>query len=333
MLAASKRCAAASETIRTCRFRPHRVTTGLVGWLIAVVALGASRPSLAADKVACVNAHARAQELRQARRLRDSRQQLLICSQDSCPVLVRADCREWLPQVESRLVTIKLVARDRVGRPVQAVRVFVDGELMLESLAEPLVRVDPGPHVVRFESRGGAPMEKNVVVAEDDPVRLVEVTLAGEEAPAAGSSVRAVGPRGPDLRAPEPRPEAAAAPAPPPRRTHGSRTAPLITAGAAVIALGTGAFFGYRGLKGVQDLRDECGSSCDPKRVDPLRTDLRVADVALGTAVILGAVTGWLLWRADADTTSSSGLDPGPGVGASASADGKSWRLHVQARF
>ena len=278
----------------------------------------------AVDKVACVDAHARSQEMKQANQLRDSRAQLLICRDETCPRLVRADCIDWLAQIDQRIPTVTIDARDPEGRALATVRVIVDGEKAIETRDDPVLRVDPGPHRFRFEHAGSAPIEINLSLDEAEPhqtlaVRFVAArpqTVAGRP-PVTTASTAAVGPSPPT---------ATDTPATPTGSFR--KRAPFLTGAVTVAALGSLAYFGIRGLQGFDQLRNECSTSCAPSRVSPVRTQLLVADISLATAVIMGGLTAWLIW----DNRRPSDSDPIT-TRVSAALDANSVRLQYSGRF
>jgi hypothetical protein len=257
-------------------------------WVAGVAAMGIAlaHPSAArsVEKVACVDAHARSQELRQANKLRHSWAQLLICADATCPVLVRADCVDWLSQIEQRVPAVTVDARDSAGGTITAVRVIVDGETLTDKLDPPVVRIDPGEHQFRFEHRGSVPISMNVTLKEGEPGRTLLVQFAAP----------AVVKQAPGLSTPTPGPPLITASAAPSARSRHLR-APIVTGTVAVLALGSMAYFGIRGMQAASRLRDQCGSSCSPDSVSPVRTQLLVADISLATALVAGGITAWFI--------------------------------------
>jgi hypothetical protein len=291
-------------------------TVSLAAALTCGLEIATAPAARAADKFACVDAHVRAQELRQASRLRESREQLVVCADETCPDLVRVDCAGWLSQIERRLAQIRIEAKDSDGRRLTAVRVMLDGMPLLEDLQKPIVRIDPGEHQLRFERSGSIPVEKRVTLREGEVVR-VSVTSYVEEAAHDADRITGVAP-----------PVASGDRAPPEESSgHKLSGAAMVTGAATALALASAAFFGIRGLLGASQLRGECGSACDPARVAPIRTQLLVADVSLVTALALGGVTAWLVWRGY-----RKGNDATPS-GLAAYADGSSMRLQYAVRF
>src|SRR5262249_4856661 len=133
-----------------------RTTLAVAGCLIA----GAAAPLVSAqEKSACLEAHAAAQQLRKAGRLRGARQELAICTAPSCPPLVSSDCTTWPAEVASEQPSVVISARDRTGRDTFAVRVEIDGELVAMALDGRPIDVDPGEHRFRYELATGEVIE------------------------------------------------------------------------------------------------------------------------------------------------------------------------------
>ena len=310
----------ASPQILARRKSPVRVD---VRWLAGVVAIGVALafPSgaRAADKLTCVDAHARSQELRKANKFRDSRAQLLVCADESCPNLVRTDCVAWLSQIEERVPVVMIDARDADGRALTAVRVIVDGGRLIDSLDEPVVRLDSGQHQFRFEHDGSIPIDMNVSLREGEPRRTLLVKFVAARV---ANEVRRAAPTTPGP------PLATAAPTPASSTRSVHPRAPILTGAVAVAALGSLTYFGVRGLQAADQLRDECSSSCAPARVAPVRTQLLVADISLATAVIMGGITAWFIWDNRRVTESDSIVSR-----TSAAVDADSIRLQYSGRF
>jgi hypothetical protein len=180
--------------------------------LLAFVVLASSSDALAAPptKEACVAANEAAQDLRQAGKLRDAREKLLVCVSDACPRPVREDCAQRLNDVNAAMPTVVFEVKDASGNDIGAARVTMDGKPLADNVTGGAVPIDPGQHHFTFEDAGGlAHAEQTVVVREGDHDRRVHVVLgaapvapaastarASEEAPARvadGSTQRAIG--------------------------------------------------------------------------------------------------------------------------------------------
>jgi hypothetical protein len=73
----------------------------LLGGLIYAGLFAYAPPAAAVGKVSCVVAHESAQQMRHRNEMDQSREQLIICADPTCPALVREDCRTWLSEIDS----------------------------------------------------------------------------------------------------------------------------------------------------------------------------------------------------------------------------------------
>ena len=240
--------------------------------LALALALVAADARAADDQERCLSNSEDAQRLRYRGRLREARERFLACARAECPAVVQQDCEHSLADVEARLPTVILAARDSRGRDVQDARVFLDGELVPPGLEGRSITVDPGAHTVRYEAAGFAPTEEHLVMREGEKQRLFEVRLVAMPPPA------------PATRSTSTSTIAFAAPA---------------FAGAAVVATGLGAFFGIRALDGYQSMKDRCQDTraCSHEEASTVRAQAIASDVAFGIALACGSVAAWLYFR------------------------------------
>src|SRR5687767_2185517 len=81
-----------------------------------------------ADVRACVEASEKGQKARKEGRLREARDQFVICQAEGCPAIVKHDCAQWTSEVAQVLPSIVFGARDSKGRDLFDVTVSMDGE-------------------------------------------------------------------------------------------------------------------------------------------------------------------------------------------------------------
>ena len=261
--------------------------------LVAVVLVSSLVPAAGAapDKAACVAAHADAQALRAKGKLRAAHDALLTCAANACPSLVKVDCTRWIPEVDGQQPTIIAKAADPDGHDLADVKVLVDGEVLQETLDGQQVEIDPGPHRLRWEWAGHAPIENDVVIVEGEKARTLLVQFPPEE----------------KVETPQrPKPRGAL---------------PWVLGAASVVALGSFIGFGIAGKSQLDDLKSSCAPRCDPGDRDAVHTKFLIADVSLGVAVVTGGVAAWLFLRKmpleDAPPASSTvGVAPLSGGGA-----------------
>src|SRR5579883_734779 len=111
-----------------------RTTTAL--FVLAALSATVVQPARAdaPDKAACAASYEQAQRLRRDRKLVLSREALLVCLQDSCPALLRADCATWLKEVEASLPTVVFEAQGADGAFLADVTVSSGGVVLASRL-------------------------------------------------------------------------------------------------------------------------------------------------------------------------------------------------------
>jgi len=132
--------------------------------------------ALADDKQVCSDAYKQAQTLRDAHKLTSAREQLRICGRAECPGFIAKDCAGWLKDVEPRIPSVVLVAKNAAGSDLTEVKVTMDGAPLVTKLDGLAVDVDPGVHVFVFEASDGK-AEQKVVVTEGGKAQRVAATL------------------------------------------------------------------------------------------------------------------------------------------------------------
>lgn len=253
----------------------------------------ASSPLLELEdgKRECLKHHEQAQILRRAGSLRETRTELLSCSRQACPDAIRADCVDWIEQVNRGLPTVVITAH-ALGRDVVEARVFVDGVLALERLTGKAIDINPGEHRFRFESPPWPAVERTVLLSEGVKERAIDVEFA--PAPQGAPDIAAV---------PLPKSSHVVVPAMSAHRAHALDYA---LGGVAFVGLSTFAVAGTWALIQRHDLKQSCAPFCSGQDVDSVRAKLLVADLGLGFAVASLAVLSfrwsWSLGHRDAVT-------------------------------
>lgn len=244
----------------------------------------AATPATPAER--CVAAADRGQLLRDEGRLRASRAELAGCGGEACPAVVRRECIRWLEELDARIPTVILVARDAAGKDLPGARLVIDGRPVEAGTAGRALQLDPGPHSLRAEMPGREPAQESFVLKERERDRLVPVVL---RSPGEGAKT--------SKRIP---------------------TLSWILGGVAVAGgVGFGVFWA-RGMDKVGDLRSTCSPFCTQAQIDDVRPDLDIARISGGVGVVaaLSAVAVYLL-SSDAPPP-RAGVAPVPG-GASLS--------------
>jgi hypothetical protein len=278
-------------------------TVALVA-VATVVAVAAPR-ARADEKEACVAASDQAQTLRDEGKYRSARLQLLACSRDACPGLVRHDCEKWLSDLDASQPTVVLGARDPKGTDAPATRVLLDGAILTSHLDGKPIAVDPGEHTFRYEAPGAAPVEQRAVIRVGEKNRMLTAVVMPLAAPSAA------------VPSPPPTTESPAEPATLGRGVPPVSIALAAVAGVAAVSL---TYFGLSGRSDVSDLRATCAPNCSQSQVNSARTKLIAADVSLGVGVVALAGAAWFFFKSGSQGSQQSAtvradVEPMPGGG------------------
>jgi hypothetical protein len=264
---------------------------GAIALAAAGTAIASAKPALAAPtKEACIGAFDNAQRARRAGQLRTARAELLTCSQQECPSIVRADCTGVLRQVEAAQPTIVLKASDAKGNDLTDVTVELNDEKLTTALDGRALPVDPGKLSLVFRRPPWEPVTVDVVIAEAEKSRIVRATL-GPPLPEETSSRRDEAPRS--------------------KRSTAGYIVPGVFAG-----LGAGAlvFAGVNRLSlgdQADDLRARCAPECSQAERDRMSNDLVLTNVMLGAGIgslVLAAATWFIFAPKSADARAQSAL-------------------------
>jgi hypothetical protein len=231
---------------------------------------------------------------------------------------VRKDCGSWLEEVDRMIPTVVFIAKDAAGNDVSAVRVTVDGALLVERLDGPALRVDPGEHVFEFTTAGAAPLSKRLVVREgvkdrQEVIVLAQAASGRHEAPAVIAQPASA------------RNEAPALIAQPGSSWGTQRVVGLALTGVGVVGTAVGSVFGLSASSSFSKQQRECSgplpAQCPQhdQAVSDHETTVRdgnistVAFVAGGAALVAGA---WLFLTAPrSQPIASTGLHVRPSLG------------------
>jgi hypothetical protein len=239
------------------------------------------------DKAACIDASSQGQTLRDAHRLVEARDKFRACARQVCPLIVQKDCAAWLDQVQSSLPTVVPIATDASGNGLPAVKVSMDGKVLIEKADGSAMEVNPGTHTFLFEAPDGTKAEKTVLVGEGDKqTRVTAVVGTPTVAPAA---------------TPAPSSATPASPTPPPESVpldpaagQGSRlpwrTLGMVTGGVGVVGLGLGAAFGLVASGKKNDANCASSGLCPNQNAVDTQNDARSAGNLSTAFFIAGGV-------------------------------------------
>jgi hypothetical protein len=300
---------------------------------VVLTVLSAPATTYAFEKAACVASHEAAQKSMKAGLSQESKAQLLVCADSSCPALVREDCEKWLSNL------------DRQPRPVIEKADEQASEKGSEEGSEKgKSKSGPGSSAndaiipttqatndreQRDRSNAAAPDERRSQGAEGN---------GSPETAETASTQRPIPPAvdaqsGPNRQGGHERSSpgddlirvAAARPRPP------VPAAAWVTGGLALASFGTAASFGVTGWLDARSLRESCAPNCAASRVSSVRQNLLMADLSALAGVAFSAATAWMIWsHGGAESPERSKPDA---ARLSASMTGHSFRLDYAASF
>jgi hypothetical protein len=263
--------------------------------VVAAVAVSTSRAG-ADDKQQCLAASDQGQQMRDDGKYRRAREAFAACARDACPALVRRDCVKWLSDLEQASPSVVVGAKDDKGGDLVDVTVLVDGAPLVTKLDGKPTLMDPGAHVLRFETAGYHGVEQRIMVRAGEKSRLLVVQFGTPAAhPPATATVPATSPTSGATPDGGPTPQ-------------GTRTSAWVFGGLAVVAFGTEAYFGLSGLSDRSHLKSQaCAqtASCPQSSVDSIRTKFTVADIALGVGIASAAISAYLYLAPPSETAPS----------------------------
>jgi hypothetical protein len=148
---------------------------------VAIMLTALAVPAFADDRAACVDAVGKGQNLRDAHKLVEAREQFRTCARQQCPPAIQRDCTTWLDATEKNLPSIVIIAKDPNGGSLIDVTITVDGSLLTTKLDGRAQPMNPGPHAFHFES-GGEQVDQQVLVVEGIQNQPVTVVIGHKQA-------------------------------------------------------------------------------------------------------------------------------------------------------
>jgi hypothetical protein len=208
--------------------------------LVTLAVLAAAAPARAGSASAreCIDANESAIRLRKDHKLVAARDQFAICALEACPAEIRAECSARLKDVNDSIPTIVFEAMDSAGNDLTEVEVHVDGKPLVPRLDGTALPLDPGPHTFTFEAANKPFVSKNIVLHEGEKSRHERIVFSAETVQAP----------------PQPKP---------PVESSGQRTIGFVVAGAGVVSLALGGYFGLRAKSAWSDSQAACAGPTD----------------------------------------------------------------------
>jgi hypothetical protein len=262
--------------------RMPRILSAVLVGIFAVAPFAWSTPAHAGseDMKACAAAAEKGQRLRNDGKLKEAREQLVICARNVCPGVIRKDCEPLLNELDSRVPTVVIAAKDAAGNDVIDVRVTIDGTVVASKLDGKAITIDPGAHTIRYEHDGSVAIDANVLVHDGEKDHVLNVVF---EPIAAKKEDGTPVPVEKEKEKPQ-QPE-----------KSGPPIGGFVLGGVGVVAVGSFVFFDLSAKSSADDLRTTCAPRCAQSDVDSINTKIIVADVSLGAGVVALGVATWLI--------------------------------------
>ncbi len=272
-----------------------------VALLLATAVLAVPATSAAGNRDECVDAHSRAQDLRERGQLAQSRRTFVTCAQSYCPSLIQQDCARFSEELAQLVPTVTFGARDANAADLPATTVYVDDTIVATRLDDGRsYELDPGKHVIRYVHEGRESTLR-VVLNQGERGRLLVATFV-ERAPPRRE-------RDSTLETTEP-------PA-----TESKRSAfPLVIAGIGAAAAVTGGVLYGVGTSSVPDAcsmsTKECATPPNDPSLSKAESGVRLANTGLvigisGAVTLVGGVV-WYLLQPSGSSDSRRGRIGGP---------------------
>jgi hypothetical protein len=128
------------------------------------------------DTKECIAAFDQGQHSKTDHKLLQSKQQLLACTKETCPSVLRADCAEVLRSVQSAIPSVVLAADD-AGKDITDVKVINGNDTIAVTLDAKAIELDPGTYDFRFEKGNDTPVWVHFVLREGEKNRTVKASF------------------------------------------------------------------------------------------------------------------------------------------------------------
>lgn len=228
-------------------------------------------------------------------KLRAERSSLLTCAAPSCPTDIRKECVRRVDEVNAQIPTIVFSVKDPTGADLSAVRVTMDGEVIVDRLEGVAMSIDPGEHTFTFETAGQSPLTKKLIIVEAQKDRRELIQFGNPQAAAGGGASGGVA-----------------------ASTDGGlgtqKILAIVAGGIGVVGLGVGTAFGLLAISAKSDAQNVCPNQCTSQdgvnKWNTASTDGTIATIGFiagGVALLGGAV----LWVTAPSSSQQVGIGPG----------------------
>lgn len=293
--------------------------------MLGVLAVALPSTSRADETAICNEAYEGADVLvkQGGAKLLGARDKLRICARPSCKAWMVKECTKSLAEVEARIPSVVLVARDADGRDVVDVTVKTEDQVELtRRLDGRAVELGPGERTFRFVAADGRRATITAVIREGEKAQRVTVKLeAVKPAPVVVPPALVTPPAtapvvGPPSTPPPPTPAADVPAAEPAPRGSSLRTTGYVVAGLGAAGLLVGALFGVRAIVQKSDAACDAANLCDATALDSARTSATVSTIGLvaGGALLAGGIALVVLAPSTSRSSSAARLEMAPAV-------------------
>jgi hypothetical protein len=279
--------------------------------LASAASFGTGRSALAADPTIadCLTANDKSISLRNERKLLASRKELLVCAASTCPAEVRKECMRRIDQVNASLPSVVFEAKDGTGNDLTAVKVIMNGELLVDKLDGSALTLDPGAHNFTFEAPGQPPIAKQLVIREGQKDRREVLQFGTPPAtPAPGTAPSAKTTPNPAIESSVDQVSSSSG--------GTQKVLALVAGGVGVVGVGVGTIFGLQSMSKNSDATAKCPAACSDQAGVELWNDARSAGNISTIGFVVGGVglaTGAILWFT-AKPSRTTALHLGPGT-------------------
>jgi hypothetical protein len=205
-------------------------------------------------------------------KLIDAREKMRACASPTCKDWMVKDCSRWLSDLEPRIPTVVLSAKDGDGSDMTQVSVSVDGKVLTPELDGHAIEMDPGARVFVFTAGDGRRAEVRATVEEGEKAQRVVANFAKP----GGSEGSATGP------------DVTPASARPPLRTIG-----FVVGGVGIASIAVGSVLGLMAISKNSD--SNADGHCDATGCDATGTSLRNTALSDATVSTITFVAGGVL--------------------------------------
>jgi hypothetical protein len=288
-----------------------RRTYGIIAIAAAMGATGAPAARAADPTLSdCIQANEAALKLRGQGKLRQARAQWLVCAGQTCDADVRSVCQRHVQDTNLAMPTIIFGAKDPDGADLSAVKVTMDGEVLVERLDGMALSIDPGEHTFTFEAAGQPAVTRKFLIQEAQKERREVIgfgagpTLAP---PLAASEVGSPASPAP----PSPSPNTPEAPG-----LGTQKILALVAGGIGVVGVGLGAAFGAIAISKKSDAQGACPATCASQDGASKWADAGSAGNVSTVGFVVGGVAlagAAVLWFTAPSSSGGSGAAVGMG--------------------